>query len=104
MIKVLEAIVVALACFTVLVNSANADSWAVWTKNSIRPGQVTVAPVGSLHGAWQVDSIWLSDSRGAWKEACWLVRNGDIAGRRYSSADMSAGRVFCDANCNCKMQ
>ena len=86
-----------------LVVQAGAQTdWAVWKLDSTYPGQVSVAPTGSINPPWYVDSVWHSDVAGALKKACWLVRSGDIQGRRYFSADMNAGRVVCDLNCNCQ--
>ena len=82
--------------------SASAQNWAVWKHNQSQPGAVAVAPVGKLKGPWAVDSLWYANEKGAWKKACWLVRNGDLYGRRYLSSSMSVGRVSCDLNCNCR--
>ena len=85
-----------------LQTAAGAADWAVWTRQDVQPGLVSVAPVGSLPPPWRVDSIWSANRKGAWKKACWLSRNGDIRGRRYISPEMMNGSVICDTNCNCR--
>jgi len=87
-------------CF--ITTAASAETWAVWKRNISTPGTVLVAPLGSLSDPWNIDSVWHENSKGAWKKACWLVRNGDLLGRRYLSPRMESGEVTCDSNCNCK--
>tara|TARA_R110000850_G_scaffold273518_1_gene410070 strand:+ start:2676 stop:3161 length:486 start_codon:yes stop_codon:yes gene_type:complete len=81
--------------------AAQAD-WTFWKHNSTSPGQVAVAQTGSLNPPWVPDSSWNGDLYGALKKACWMVRNGDISGRRYRSPQMESGQISCDANCNCR--
>ena len=90
-------------CLIFLPANAGAQNWAVWKHNATRPGAVAVAPLGQLSQPWTVDSVWHTDAKSAWKKACWLVRNGDLYGRRYHSASISGGLVVCDQNCNCRL-
>lgn len=95
--------VVTLAAFSGSTGIAGAQTnWAVWRHDASVPGQVGVAPAESIGAPRYIDSVWYADVGGAWKKACWLVRNGDIQGRRYLSPDMDAGSVVCDLNCNCR--
>ncbi len=82
--------------------AAGQPGWSVWVHNEARPGEVTVAAPGSLRHPWRNDGGVFASRADAWKRACWLTRQGDIYGRRYAAREIEAGRVVCDANCNCE--
>lgn len=95
---------IALLLATLMVPTAAAhgqSNWVVWKLDTTYPAQVGAAPAGNVTPPSYEYSAWNSDAAGAWKKVCWLVRNGDIQGRRYVSPEISNGHVVCDPSCNC---
>ena len=94
---------IAFACACCCAQSVGAlQGWSVWVHNETRPGQVAVAAPGALQTPWRTDGGVFPSLAQAWKRACWLTRQGDIYGRRYTSKDVENRRIVCDANCNCR--